>query len=72
MEGRVMRTVRLVNSPSGRTARALVGLALIVAGTAGGGAGGLALALAGLVPLAAGALGVCLAAPLFGVPLRAR
>jgi len=68
-----MRTVRLVNSPSGRTARALVGLALIVAGAAGGGgAGGLALALTGLIPLAAGALGVCLAAPLFGVPLRAR
>ncbi len=67
-----MRTVRLMNSPAGRTARAVAGLALIFAGAAAGGAGGVALALVGLVPVAAGALGVCLAAPLFRVPLRAR
>ncbi len=66
-----MRTVRLMNSPGGRTAWALAGLALIAAGAATGGTGGLALALTGLVPLAAGALGACLAAPLFRAPLRA-
>jgi hypothetical protein len=67
-----MITVRLMSSPAGRTARALAGLALIAAGAAAGGTGGLALALTGLLPLAAGALGVCLAAPLFRAPLRAR
>ncbi len=67
-----MRIVRLMNSPEGRIARALAGIALIAAGWISGGAGGLVLALAGLVPLAAGMAGVCLAAPLLRAPARAR
>ncbi len=67
-----MRVVQLMNSPAGRVARAVAGLALIGAGAAIGGTGGLVLALIGVVPLAAGAAGACLAAPLMRVPLRAR
>jgi hypothetical protein len=57
-----MKVVKLMNSPQGRTGRALAGLALIAAGVLAGGAGGLVLAIVGLVPLAAGAMGLCLAA----------
>ena len=67
-----MRIVRLMNSPAGRTGRALAGAALIAAGWATGGPGGLVLALIGLIPLAAGAAGICLAAPLLRAPARAR
>jgi Inner membrane protein YgaP-like, transmembrane domain len=67
-----MRIVRLMNSPAGRVARALAGVALIAAGWISGGSGGLALALVGLVPLAAGMAGICLAAPLLRAPARAR
>jgi hypothetical protein len=67
-----MKGVKLLNSPQGRAARALAGLALIAGGVLTGGAGGLVLALAGLVPLAAAATGTCLAAPLLRAPLRAR
>jgi hypothetical protein len=64
-----MRIVRLMNSPAGRTGRALTGAALIAAGWA---TGGLVLAVIGLIPLAAGAAGICLAAPLLRAPARAR
>jgi Inner membrane protein YgaP-like, transmembrane domain len=67
-----MRFVQLMNSPAGRAARMVAGLALIGVGAATGGTGGLVLALAGVVPLAAGAAGACLAAPLMRVSLRAR
>ena len=67
-----MRIVQLMNSPGGRIARGLGGVALIAAGAAAGGTGGLVLALVGLVPLAAGTFGVCLAAPLLGAAARAR
>jgi len=67
-----MEVVRLMNSPQGRTGRALAGVALIAAGVLAGGTGGLVLAVVGLVPLAAGAMGLCLAAPLLRAPLRAR
>jgi len=67
-----MRIVRLMNSPQGRIARGLAGVALIAAGVVTGGTGGLVLALVGLVPLAAGVFGVCLAAPLLRAPARAR
>ena len=67
-----MRIVRFMNSPAGRTGRAMAGLALIAAGIAVGGIGGLVLTVIGLVPLAAGALGRCLAAPLLRAPVRAR
>ncbi len=67
-----MKTVKLMNSPAGRGARVLAGVALIAAGMLIGGTGGLVLALVGLVPLAAGAAGVCLAAPVLHAPPRAR
>ena len=67
-----MRIVRLMNSPGGRVARVLAGVALIAAGGITAGAGGLVLALVGLVPLAAGTAGNCLAAPLLRAPARAR
>jgi hypothetical protein len=67
-----MRVAQLMNSPAGRVARAVAGLALILAGSLTGGTGGLVLALIGLVPLAAGAAGVCVAAPLLRAPFRAR
>jgi Inner membrane protein YgaP-like, transmembrane domain len=67
-----MKIVRLMNSPAGRGARVVAGLALIVAGAAIGGTGGLVVALIGVGPLAAGAAGACLAAPLMRIPVRAR
>ncbi len=67
-----MKIVKLMNSPQGRTGRALAGVALIAAGMFVGGTGGLVLALFGLVPFAAGGTGICLAAPLLQVPFRAR
>ncbi|MHB1433518.1 MAG: YgaP-like transmembrane domain [Streptosporangiaceae bacterium] len=67
-----MRVVRFMNSPAGRSARAVVGLALIAVGATAGGIGGLVVAIVGLVPLAAGASGVCLGAPLAHAPLRTR
>ncbi len=67
-----MKIVRLMNSPAGRGARALAGVALIAAGAVLGGGTGMALVLVGLVPLVAGAAGACLAAPLLHAPLRAR
>jgi hypothetical protein len=67
-----MRIVQLMNSPAGRTGRAVAGLVLLAAGVAAGSIGGLVLAVIGLVPLAAGASGRCFAAPLFRAPLRAR
>lgn len=67
-----MRIVRLMNSPGGRMARVLAGVALIAAGWVSGGAGGMVLAVVGLVPLVAGVAGICLAAPLLRAPARAR
>ena len=67
-----MRIVRLMNSPGGRIARGLAGVALIAAAAVAGGTGGLVLALVGLVAVAAGTRGVCLAAPLLGARARAR
>lgn len=67
-----MRNVQLMNSPAGRTGRAVAGLALIASEIAVGGIGGLVLAVIGLVPLAAGASGPYPAAPLFRAPVRAR
>ncbi len=56
---------------AGRITRAVVGVALIVAGVALGGAGWVLAAL-GLVPLTAAALDVCLFAPLAHLPLGGR
>jgi hypothetical protein len=66
-----MSFVTLMNSPGGRLARILAGLAFIVIGLAViGGTGGLILAVVGLVPLGAGLGDVCLFGPLFGTDLR--
>lgn len=67
-----MKAVRLMNSPAGRVVRAVVGLALIGAGIATGGAGGAVIAVIGLVPLTAGVARVCLFAPIAGIPARTR
>jgi hypothetical protein len=64
-----MKVAQLMNSPAGRVARAVAGLARILAGAL---TGGLVLALIGLAPLAAGAAGVCVAAPLLRAPFRAQ
>lgn len=66
-----MGFVQFMASSTGRLARVVAGIALIVIGLfVLGGTGGYVLAAVGLVPLAAGALDICLFAPLFGQPLR--
>jgi len=62
-----MNIVKFMNWGVGRTARVLVGSALIAAGVVLGGAW-LALSIVGLLP-PAGAFGFCLLAPLFGQPM---
>lgn len=58
-------------SMSGRIARIVVGVILIVVGLLGiGGTGGVILAVIGLVPLLAGALDYCVLAPLLGHPFK--
>ena len=57
-------------SGSGRIARIVAGIALILVGLlAVQGTGGIILAVVGVVPLAAGAFDFCVFAPLFGCPL---
>jgi hypothetical protein len=61
---------RFVNSPAGRVARVVVGLALIGWGyTRRGGASGVVLMVAGLIPLAAGLFDWCLISALLGGPV---
>jgi hypothetical protein len=61
-----------MNSGTGRGARIIAGLVLIVVGLAVlGGTGGIVLAVVGLVPLAAGLANVCLLGSLLGVDLHA-
>jgi len=66
-----MGFIAFLASRTGRIIRGLLGLILIVTGTALGGAGW-ALAVVGLVPLTAAALDVCLFAPLVHLPLGGR
>jgi hypothetical protein len=65
-----MAFVRLTEVTAGRLARGAAGLILIALGAWLGGAWRV-LAAAGLIALGAGMLNFCLAAPLFGAPLRA-
>jgi hypothetical protein len=58
---------RFINSPPGRVARVLAGIALIAWGYTDRSIG---LAVVGLIPLAAGALDLCLISALLGGPLR--
>jgi hypothetical protein len=63
---------RFINSPAGRIARIVVGLALIAWGwTERAGTEGIVLMVIGLVPLAAGALNLCFISALLGGPLSA-
>ncbi len=62
--------VKFMASTTGRIARAVAGLVLILWGLMGiGGTTGIVIAVVGLVPLAAGLFDFCLFAPLFGAPL---
>jgi hypothetical protein len=68
-----MRLVRFLESSIGRLARGVAGLVLVGLGAwlgASYGGGWWALFAVGFVPLAAGLFNFCLAAPLFGAPLR--
>ena len=60
---------KFINSPAGRIARIVVGLALIVWGYTGG---GIVLIIIGLIPLAAGALDLCLISVLLGGPISGK
>jgi hypothetical protein len=68
-----MRMVRFMEGGTGRLARGAAGLVLVGLGAWLGatyGGGWWALVAVGFVPLAAGLFNFCLAAPLFGAPLR--
>lgn len=68
-----MRLVRYMEGSTGRLARGVAGLVMVGLGAwLGATYGGAwwALVAVGVVPLAAGLSGLCLAAPLFGAPLR--
>lgn len=66
-----MSFVNFMSSSTGRAARVIAGLALIVVGLAVvGGTGGVILAVIGLVPLGAGTANVCLFAPLLGADMH--
>ena len=60
---------KFINSPAGRIARIVVGLALIVWGYT---SGGIVLIIIGLIPLAAGALDLCLISALLGGPISGK
>ena len=60
---------KFINSPAGRIARIVVGLALIVWGYT---IGGIVLMIIGLIPFAAGALDLCLISALLGGPISGK
>jgi len=60
---------KFINSPAGRIARTVVGLALIIWGYT---SGGIVLIIIGLIPLAAGALDLCLISALLGGPISGK
>ena len=64
-----MGLVTFMASPTGRIARIVAGLVLIVLGLVIGG-GGIVLSIIGLVPLIAGATDKCFLAPLFKQPMN--
>ncbi len=62
--------VNFMASSTGRIARIVVGIALIILGIVGlSGTTGLIVAVIGAVPLLAGVFDFCIFAPLFGRPL---
>lgn len=61
---------RFINSPSGRIARIVAGLALIGWGTTRlPGTGGIVFMVVGLIPLAAGLFDLCFVSALLGGPI---
>lgn len=66
-----MSFIKFMSSSTGRLARVLAGLVLVVVGFALGG-GWLTLTVIGLIPLFAGAMNVCVLAPLIGQPFKGR
>lgn len=68
-----MGFVGFMRSTAGRVLRAVVGIALILAGLLlVGGTGGIVMAVIGLVPLAAGVFNFCLLGPLFRLDMMGR
>lgn len=64
---------KFINSPTGRIARLVVGLALIVWGYTQLDSGtGIVLIIIGLVPLTAGAFDLCLVSALLGGPISGK
>jgi len=62
--------VDFMRSTTGRGARILAGIAIMIAGVGVvGGTGGVVVALVGLVPFFAGVFNFCVFAPLFGMNL---
>ena len=66
-----MGFVKFMSSGTGRAARIIAGLVLIVLGVALGG-NWIALSIIGLAPLFAGVFDVCLFGPLLRAPFRGR
>jgi sulfite exporter TauE/SafE len=63
-----MGFVTFMASPTGRIARIVAGVVLVILGLVIGG-GGIVLSIVGLVPLIAGATDKCFFAPLFKQPM---
>jgi hypothetical protein len=66
-----MELLKFMSSAVGRFARIVAGIVVVVVGISLGDEW-LVLSLVGVVPLLAGAVDVCLIAPLFGQPLKAK
>ena len=62
--------VEFMASRTGRWARILAGVGMVLGGLVSGTSRGAAMALVGLGPLVAGTLNLCLLGPLFGHPIR--
>jgi len=64
---------KFINSPTGRIARVVVGIVLIIWGYTQLGTGmGIVLIVIGLVPLAAGSFDLCLISALLGGPISGK
>jgi len=66
-----MKFLSFMNTRAGRRIRALMGLAVLIAGALVGGGVGLALMVFSILPFATALFGVCPFNPLFGQPMRA-
>lgn len=65
-----MPIAKFMSSPIGRAVRAILGLALIVAGISMGGPVGWIIAVVGVVPIVAGVGNFCLIGPILGAPFK--